>query len=99
MGHLTSMSNKAKNDKGSILNCGFTFTNQEMKRALVVIGPSSSGSQFLDTLTHEIHHLAVAIADSLGHDLESEVPAYISGDAALSLAKTICEFGCPHCRD
>ena len=81
------------------LNCGFTFSNPKMKRAVVVIGPTSSGDEFIDTLTHEIHHLAVAIADSIGVDLESETPAYLAGDAAFALAKTICEFGCPHCRD
>ena len=81
------------------LNCGFTFANPDMKRAVVVIGPTSSGKQFVNTLVHEVHHLAVAIADSLGHDLESEVPAYLSGDAAMALAETVCEFGCSHCRD
>ena len=81
------------------LNCGFTFANPDLKRALVVVGPSSSGKQFVNTLVHEVHHLAVAIADSLGHDLESEVPAYLSGDAAMALAETVCEFGCSHCRD
>lgn len=80
------------------LNCGFTFSNPDLKRALVVIGPTSSGKEFIDTLTHEVHHLAVAIADSLGHDLESEVPAYLAGDAARALAETVCEFGCSHCR-
>ena len=81
------------------LNCGFTFTNPDRKRALVVIGPTSSGKEFVNTMVHEIHHLAVAIADSIGVDLESETPAYLAGDAAFALAKTICEFGCPHCRD
>ena len=46
------------------------------------------------SFVHEVHHLAVAIADSLGYDLESEAHAYIAGDAALALAKTICELGC-----
>lgn len=80
------------------LNCGFTFSNPDLKRALVVVGPTSSGKEFIDTLVHEVHHLAVAIADSLGHDLESEVPAYLAGDAARALAETVCEFGCSHCR-
>lgn len=81
------------------LNCGFTFANPDLKRALVVVGPSSSGKEFINTLTHEIHHLAVAIADSLGYDLEGESPAYLAGDSALALAETICELGCPHCKD
>ena len=80
-------------------NCGFTFANPDNKRALVVIGPTSSGDEFINTFTHEIHHLAVAIADSLGYDLEGESPAYIAGDAAYSLASVVCSLGCSHCGD
>lgn len=78
-------------------NCGFTFSNIDLKRALVVVGPTTSHKQFLNTLVHELHHVAVAIADSLGVDLESETPAYIVGDSALALADTICRLGCPDC--
>ena len=78
-------------------NCGFTFANLEITRAVVFIGPTSSSSEFIDTLVHEIHHLAVAIAEELGIDLESETPAYIAGDATRELADVICEMGCPHC--
>lgn len=81
------------------LNCGFTFANPDLKRALVVVGPSSSGKQFVDTLSHEVHHLAVAIAKSIGVDLYGEVPAYIAGDATMALIDTVCEFGCPHCQE
>ena len=81
------------------LNCGFTFANPDLRRAVVVIGPSSSSKEFLNTTVHEIHHLAVAIADSLGYDLEGETPAYLAGDSALALAETICELGYPHCSD
>ena len=84
-------------DKGR-LNRGFSLTNPSLKRALIVVGPTSSGKQFCNTIVHEIHHLAVAVADSLGYDLESEIPAYIAGDAAIALAETICKLGCPHCR-
>lgn len=78
-------------------NCGFTFSNSNIKRALVVTGPVSSSKQFVNTLSHEMHHLAVAIAESLGYDLDSEVPAYVAGDATMALIETICELGCPHC--
>lgn len=79
-------------------NEGFTFSNGEMKKALVVIGPTTSGKEFQDSLVHEIHHLAVAIAKSLGVDLEGETPAYLSGDSARELADVICELGCDRCR-
>lgn len=75
-------------------NCGFTFANPFRKRAVVLIGPTSSGAEFIDTLVHEVHHLAVAIATELGIDLEGESPAYISGDSARALADVICRMGC-----
>lgn len=80
------------------LNQGFTFSNAKRERAVVVIGPTTSGAEFLDTVTHEIHHLAVAIANHLGFDLTSESPAYLSGDTMRELADIVCRLGCDHCR-
>ena len=81
------------------MNTGFTFTNPSIFRAAVVVGPSTSGKEFVNTLVHEIHHLAVAIASELGIDLESETPAYIAGDSVLELADLICELGCDKCSE
>lgn len=67
--------------------------------AIVAIGPTTSGSEFVDTLVHELHHLAVAIAGSLGIDLTEETPAYLAGDSARELADIICKMGCDHCRE
>lgn len=75
-------------------NCGFTYTNQSKRRAVVLIGPTTSGDEFQNTLVHEIRHLADAIAKSLGVPLDSERPAYISGDTAKALTEVICELGC-----
>lgn len=80
------------------MNTGFTFSNPYERVAIVAIGPTTSGAEFQDTLIHEIHHLAVAIAASLGIDLESETPAYLAGDSARELADVICKLGCGHCR-
>lgn len=79
------------------MNTGFTFSNPFEHLALVVIGPTSSGAEFQDTLVHEVHHLAVAIASGLGIDLESETPAYIAGDSTRSIADAVCELGCRRC--
>ena len=79
-------------------NTGFTYTNPAIHRAVVVVGPTTSGAEYIDTLVHEIHHLAVAIASELGIDLESESPAYLAGDSARALAEVVCRLGCEHCR-
>ena len=78
-------------------NLGFTYGNTRTKEAIVFIGPTSSGAEFIDTLVHEVHHVAVIIADSLGIDLESETPAYIAGDSSRELAEVICRMGCDKC--
>lgn len=83
--------------KDGDLDRGFTYANEETRRAFVMVGPVSSGKEFINTLVHELHHLAVFIADGVGVDLRSEEPAYLSGDAAMALAETICELGCEHC--
>ena len=77
--------------------CDYNCGNPERHRAVMLIGPTTSGEEFIDTMVHEVHHLAVAIASELGIDLESETPAYVAGDAARSLAEVICTLGCPCC--
>ena len=80
------------------LNCGFTYSNSYLKRAVCVVGPTSSGEEFINSFVHEVRHVADAIARSIGYKLDGEVPAYISGDAAMALAEVVCELGCEHCR-
>ena len=79
-------------------NCGFTYSNPDIKRAVCVIGPASSGAEFVNTASHEMYHVASAIANDIGYDLNGEFPAYVTGDAMQSLISVICELGCEHCR-
>jgi len=79
------------------LNQGFTFANRYDKIAIVVIGPASNGAEFQNTITHEVLHLAISIADALGVNLLGETPAYIAGDSIRELANVVCELGCNHC--
>ena len=80
-------------------NRGFTFSNPYIKRAVVVVGPTTSGKQFLNTTVHELQHLSVAIASELGVELNGENPAYIIGDTAQELFEVICKYGCDKCRN
>ena len=76
------------------LNTGFTYGNRDTRRALVVVGPTDSGREFINTLVHECYHLAVMIADSIGVDLRGEAPAYLIGDTATEVVDAICHLGC-----
>ena len=88
-------------------DCGFTYSqvqrydyiNRKRHRAVVLIGPTSSGAEFIDTFVHELHHLAVAIAEELDVPLDGERPAYVAGDAARELADVVCQLGCKNCRE
>lgn len=85
-------------------DCGFTYSarrpqrysyyNRERHRAVVLIGPTSSGAEFLDTFVHELRHLTDSVAKSIGVALDSEDAAYISGDTARELADVVCKLGC-----
>lgn len=84
-------------------DCGFTYSarrpqrysyyNRDKQRSVVLIGPTSSGAEFLDTTVHELRHLTDAIAKSMGVELDSEEAAYISGDTARELADIIFKIG------
>lgn len=81
----------------NIDNTGFTYTNSDTRQGVVVVGPSSSGDEFVNTLAHEVYHAAVAVAESIGVELVGESPAYISGDTLQSLFGVICDLGCGKC--
>lgn len=78
-------------------NRGFTFANPYDRVALVMVGPTTSGKQFQNSLVHELRHLVNGIALSLGVELDSETPSYVAGDAAMELADVICTLGCEKC--
>lgn len=78
-------------------NTGFMYANPDNMRAVLCVGPTTSGAEFLDTVVHEVHHFAVVVASELGIDLEGEAPAYVSGDTIRELADIICHLGCEHC--
>jgi len=75
-------------------NTGFTYSDPEYHYALVVVGPTTSGEEFIDTLTHELLHLATEVAVSKGDTAGSETAAYTLGDTARDLSDAICLMGC-----
>ena len=80
-------------------NKAFTYTNSNLRRAFVMIGPTTSGAEFLNSFSHEMDHLADAIALSLGVKEDKEGTSYLTGDTTMALAEVICELGCDKCRE
>lgn len=79
-------------------NRGFTFCNPDLRRAVVVVGPTTSGRQFINTFSHEINHLSEQIAEYYGLRNHPEASAYLTGDTTMALTKIICKLGCDKCR-
>ena len=79
---------------GNEPNQAFTFSNG--RRTCIYIGWTTSPSEFLNSLVHELRHLVDHIAKYYGFE-NNEAVGYLSGDAAFLLAEDICEHGCKHC--
>jgi len=80
-------------------NTGFTYSNADMRRSVMVIGPATSGEEFFNSLIHEMLHLASHIADHYGYSMTGESFAYLIGDIAGDLADIACKLSCPQCRN
>lgn len=79
------------------INEGFSWPDPRKMRSCIFIGPTTSGSEFINTFTHELRHLADDIATFLGIDLRGEDIAYMTGDTARDLADVVCRLGCTNC--
>lgn len=77
-------------------NQGFSISNDY--GTCMFIGWTTSGSEFLNTMVHEIRHLVDAIAETHGLG-NNEAVGYMSGNTALLLAEDICRLGCNRCRE
>ncbi len=64
---------------------GFTYTDLEEHKSLVVINKSSNMQEFINTYNHEKNHVEMHICEVLGIDPYSERAAYLSGELAQRL--------------
>ncbi len=68
-------------------NSGFTFTNPEKHKSIIVINRPNSAEEFIDTYNHEKNHVEMNICKEFGIDPYSEKAAYLSGQLAKKLFK------------
>lgn len=78
------------------LNTGLCYSGKG--ESVLVISCASSPAQFLNSLVHELHHLASHIASALGYDHKGEETCYIAGETAEKIYKVASKFLCEHCR-
>ena len=79
-------------------NTGFTYSDLDNNKSLVVIGLTTSPEEFQDTFDHEKGHLAVHIAQKFNIDLYSEEFQYLTGSIGKKLFSVAKKFMCKHCR-
>ena len=60
-------------------NSGFTYTNQDEHKSIIVINRPDSAEEFIDNYNHEKNHVEMHICKEFGIDPYSEKAAYLSG--------------------
>ena len=80
------------------LDTGLCYSNYKDRISVLVIGKTSSSGQFLNSLTHEVTHLATHIAGASGIDLLSEDLCYMAGDIAMMMYDRCHDLLCCKCR-
>lgn len=80
-------------------NRGITFSNNETRESIIVIGETSCPAQFSNSFDHEKLHLAMHIAKQDKIDPFSEELAYLIGDIGLNTFPVAKHFLCEHCRE
>ena len=65
---------------GNMLNNGITYSNCSRRETIIVIGETSSGSEYWNSIDHEKQHLLQDISLTDGIDPYGEEISYISGE-------------------
>ena len=80
-------------------NRGITFSNDEERESIIVIGETSCPAQFSNSFDHEKLHLAMHIARVDDIDPFGEELAYLAGEIGLQTFPIAKRFLCEHCRE
>ena len=80
-------------------NRGITFSNDEKRESIIVIGETSCPAQFSNSFDHEKLHLTMHIARVDNIDPFGEELAYLAGEIGLQTFPIAKRFLCEHCRE
>lgn len=73
------------NLENAALDTGFTYSNFEQQKSILVVHKASSIGEFLNTFEHEKNHLEMHICEALDINPYSEEAAHFSGDLAQQI--------------
>lgn len=76
------------------LDTGLTYSNYGRRETVMVVGLTSSPSEFLNSFDHERKHLEAHIAKTFRINPWGEEIAYLSGDIAQMLTEDVQMFIC-----
>ena len=80
------------------LDTGLCFANPEHREAVIVVAKASSASEFINSVSHENHHLASYVAKQFGLDPTGEEVAYFAGELMKEQFPYIKHLMCDCCR-
>lgn len=80
-------------------NRGITFSNDNERESIIVIGETSCPAQFSNSFDHEKLHLTMHIARVDNIDPFSEELAYLAGEIGFQTFPVAKRFLCEHCRE
>lgn len=92
------LSRAVSNLRSGRLNHGLCFSNPDMGESVMVIGLTSSADEFMNSLMHEVRHLANQICTACDISLQSEESCYLSGNIAREIYPHVHRLLCEHCR-
>lgn len=60
-------------------NKGLTYSNIKDGQSVVAVSESTSDEEFINTMSHEVHHVVSHICEKYGLDMFSEEMSYLTG--------------------
>lgn len=75
-------------------NTGFTYSDLDKQRSLIVIGKTTSGRELVNTIVHEANHLKSHIATAYNIDEKGEEVCYLIGGIVRTMFKVFSKIIC-----
>ena len=75
-------------------NTGFTYSDLDKQRSIIVIGKTTSTREMVNTIVHEANHLKSHIATAYNIDEKGEEVCYLIGDIVKSMFRVFSKIIC-----